>query len=64
MASFVAPSNRDFKKIQGKITDGIHLRCGNQCNCPGGGSRCSGTCANCKKHVDMAFIKVHSARTD
>lgn len=56
------PQSQDFKKVVGKINAGVHMRCGCQCHCPGGGSRCSGTCANCKKHIDKVFVTAHSAR--
>lgn len=56
------PKSTDFKAIAGRIDDGVPMRCGCQCHCPGGGQRCSGTCANCKKYVDPVFIAEYSVR--
>lgn len=60
MEMLIIPKGSDFQRIKGKIEDGVQLRCGCQCHCPGGGQRCSGTCANCKKLVDGQYIKAHS----
>jgi len=53
---FIVPTNQDFQAIRGKIDDGIQMRCGGQCHCPGGGCVCS----NCRKHIDSSFISTNS----
>jgi len=56
----IVPGKTHFSSIKGNIQDGVQLRCGTChcaciCNCPS-------TCANCKKHIDPAFIRAYAAR--